>query len=91
MVERVMEGQLKGVRNRFERAQKRHREMLIPCEICGRVPGYVGGKVTARDHDHLTGRDRGRLCQDHNLGIGLFRDDPALLRAAADYIERYRR
>lgn len=39
------------------------------------------------DHDHQTGKVRGILCRKHNNGLGMFDEDPALLRAAADYIE----
>ena len=48
------------------------------------------------DHDHACcPKDRscgkcvrGLLCTDCNLGLGAFADNPAVLRAAADYIER---
>lgn len=39
------------------------------------------------DHCHTTGRFRGVLCRTCNAGLGQFRDDPALMRAAARYIE----
>ncbi len=42
------------------------------------------------DHDHSTGLVRKWLCQRCNHGLGLFRDDPAVLRAAASYVERHR-
>src|SRR3954454_18009931 len=54
------------------------------CVICGAVdPQHLG-------HDHRTGVTRQLLCQPCNQGLGLLRDDPAVLRAAADYVERHR-
>jgi hypothetical protein len=43
----------------------------------------------AVDHCHTTGKVRGLLCQRCNMGIGYFRDNPLLLRAAADYAESH--
>jgi hypothetical protein len=42
------------------------------------------------DHDHQTGCVRALLCQRCNHALGLFRDEPRFLRAAADYVERHR-
>lgn len=57
------------------------------CRICGNPAGGKNGHV---DHDHKTDQLRDLLCRTCNAGLGSFRDDPALLRAAAEYIERHR-
>src|SRR5262245_26454950 len=42
------------------------------------------------DHCHQTMMLRGLLCVPCNGGLGSFRDDPALLRATAEYVEHWR-
>jgi hypothetical protein len=59
------------------------------CGICQVVDDPTDRWGTLHvDHDHATGRVRGVLCNGCNNGLGRFKDDPALLRAAADYLER---
>lgn len=56
------------------------------CAICGKTPNE-NGKRLAVDHCHSTGTVRGLLCSTCNQGIGLFKDNPSLLKSAISYIE----
>lgn len=58
------------------------------CDVCERPDG-VGrwGKLHV-DHNHETGQVRGVLCTNCNVGLGHFKENPALLRRAADYLEQ---
>lgn len=52
------------------------------CGICGSMRNLVV------DHDHVTGKIRGALCHQHNIGLGQFSDDPAVLRRAISWLEK---
>lgn len=74
--------------------------LLRGCAVCGSHEGRVVGRRGAMpamprerlclDHDHANGKVRDALCHSCNSGLGLFKDDPALLRAAAEYLETHR-
>jgi hypothetical protein len=59
------------------------------CLICHTKHEDQKGKRLVIDHDHQ--KDiravRGLLCGTCNLGLGLFKDNPTLLRNAATYLE----
>ena len=56
------------------------------CAICRKSESGESGNCLSVDHDHLTGKVRGLLCYSCNAGIGMFRDDPALLTGAVIYL-----
>jgi hypothetical protein len=69
------------------------------CEICQvdleqvihrNKDGTVRGSGICIDHCHETGKVRGIICSGCNKALGYFKDDPARMRAGADYIEKYR-
>jgi Recombination endonuclease VII len=52
------------------------------CGICKKK-----GRKLNVDHCHVTGKVRGLLCHNCNLGLGHYNDDPVLTRAATAYLE----
>ena len=56
--------------------------MEDPCAICG-------AEDTVLDHCHTTGKIRGALCHACNMGLGLYKDVPERLEAAAAYLRSH--
>jgi hypothetical protein len=54
------------------------------CQICGSPFSDISKPHI--DHDHKTGRLRGVLCRNCNSGLGLFGDNPKLLKIAIGYL-----
>lgn len=69
-----------------DRLQKEQKDR---CAICD-MHAAENGKGLALDHDHETDAIRGLLCNKCNLLIGMADDNPALLRAAAEYLEKHK-
>ena len=53
------------------------------CEICG-----THTERLCLDHDHSTQKLRGFLCANCNKGIGMLKEDPAILGRAIEYLSR---
>ena len=59
------------------------------CAICGTTEPGGRWNTFYVDHDHATDEVRGLLCNNHNVGLGMFNDDPDLLQKAIDYLRRH--
>jgi hypothetical protein len=55
------------------------------CAIC-RIPNGVRKRALGVDHCHSTNRVRGLLCGWCNAALGLFKEEPRVLRAALHYL-----
>jgi len=83
------------LRNRWAKYGLTNDEFLVlfdlqdrKCAICGKLlilDSQERSEWPHLDHEHKTNRARAILCGTCNLGLGSFRDDPALLEAAAEY------
>jgi hypothetical protein len=87
------------LKHKFGLAIEAYDAMLVAqggvCAICKRGetkkhPYGVGADRLAVDHCHRTGKVRALLCRGCNHSMGSYGDDPALLRAMADYVEAHR-
>jgi hypothetical protein len=54
------------------------------CAICGNTGGK---KRLCVDHNHITGKIRGLLCDGCNVGIGRLKDSVSLVEKALDYLK----
>lgn len=82
---------------RYGITPERYAEMLAEqngvCLLCGLPPAGEGHGTSSRlhvDHDHVTGKVRGLLCNNCNRGLGYLADDPVLMLKAAEYVKRNR-
>jgi hypothetical protein len=57
------------------------------CECCGELPNGRHQTLCA-DHNHKTGKFRGWICGNCNLGLGNFKDSPDKCVKAAEYLQR---
>lgn len=79
---------------KFNLTVEQHEELLKKqenlCAICKQPPSGANQYGTYQfcvDHCHETGEVRGLLCGHCNLGLGQFKDNPALLESAKKYLE----
>jgi len=73
-----------------EQYRSAHFQQGGKCAVCRRPERTARNTLLAVDHDHVTGQFRGLLCSHCNRAIGLLRDDPQIILAAADYVRKHR-
>lgn len=56
------------------------------CAICRKPERTERNRILAIDHDHVSGHVRGLLCSHCNRAVGLFEDDPLVIKRAAEYV-----
>ena len=85
------------LRKHFGITLDQYRQMSLDqdhkCALCIQPETAVDAKGAERfmavDHCHKTGKIRALLCASCNKALGGFKDDPVLLRKAAEYIEKH--
>jgi len=58
------------------------------CAICEKPLDTDDHKGIHVDHDHATGKVRGLLCSSCNTGLGLLKDNAAVVKRALAYLKR---
>lgn len=73
-------------RRKYGLNEKEYNNMLLSqnniCAICNKP----SNKTLHIDHNHTTGAIRGLLCSNCNTGIGMFKEDTAVLTKAIEYL-----
>jgi hypothetical protein len=67
---------------------KRFDEQGNACAICKSQNAGGRGAFHA-DHDHDSSKPRGVLCHNCNVALGNFKDNPEILQAAIEYLNKY--
>jgi hypothetical protein len=70
----------------YQRQQGRCAICKVPKDPWEPVPVKERQRFLVVDHDHSSGIVRGLLCWHCNCGVGQFRENPAIMFAAAAYL-----
>ena len=91
-----LERKTKGKKSKLERYSKptttmeEYNELFIKqngcCAICGIHQGKLNKKL-AKDHCHTTGKNRGLLCGNCNLALGLLKENPSIMLKMMIYVD----
>ena len=86
--EKVKENNLKRTGFTLALFKKTLDDQNYRCAICAIDLNDLPTKHVHADHCHVEKTPRGILCHYCNAGLGLFKDNPKVLRLAANYLER---
>lgn len=84
--EEVKRSRKKYFKRKFNLDLKEVEDLINKCEGLCNICKIVLSKPCI-DHDHKTGKIRGVLCPNCNAALGLFKDDPTLLKEAIKYLK----
>lgn len=74
----------------YDSLSKKQGDVCAICKEPEKALSRLGHpKYLAVDHCHTTGKIRGLLCHNCNIGIGNLKDSVSLLKEAIDYLNRY--
>lgn len=81
----------RNLRYTFGISIEQYEEMLRlqngKCKICGNLKGSNFHDYLSVDHCHKSGKIRGLLCGQCNVGLGSFRDNTKFLNLAINYLK----
>lgn len=85
-----LRGKADKLKYRYKITLEDYNKMLIAhnnsCAICGTHESEMR-KGICIDHDHVTGKIRGLLCEPCNQGIGMFKDNIVSMASAINYLK----
>lgn len=83
----------KSIRKKYgmeiEEYYKRFNNQKELCKICSKKEKSRDKRLLSVDHDHKTGENRGLLCHNCNVGLGLFNDNIKTLQKAIKYLKSH--
>lgn len=81
---------VRHLRKRYGLTVEEYNALGSACSICGDLPRGTGkNKALHVDHDAVSGKVRGVLCNACNCGIGYFRHDPERMKKGIQYLEHH--
>lgn len=85
---KIIDGVSMSLQERRKWAASKPHLKFFSCPICHKttIPGLTSKVVL--DHDHISGKARGWICDSCNTGIGRFKDDIVLLENAIDFLKK---